>query len=133
MGKNLAIMKEFLERFQTDPRDACDLYLREDFECHEPPGLPQGGIFKGKDAPIRISSIYSGIWDVSYDLDSLECWEPEDGDIVFSRYEITWTSRETGKSLSQPIAEINTFEDGKIRKMEVFHFDAIGLAETLGT
>ena len=130
MGKNLDIMMKFLEQFQSgDWEGACQTYVAPDFECHEPNGLPQEGVFKGQNAPIEISKIYRGIWDIS--ADQLEFWEAEDADIVFSRYVISWTSKETGKSMTQPVLEINTFKDGKIQKMEVFHFNPIGLMNTL--
>ena len=132
MGKNLEIMKRFLAQFQSgDWEGACKAYIAEDFECHEPNGLPQEGVFRGPNASIEISNIYRGIWDVDFSADQLEYWEAEDADIVFSRYVITWTSKETGKSITQPVCEINTFKDGKIQKMEVFHFDPIGLMKTL--
>ena len=78
---------------------------------------------------MQVSNIYRDIWDVS--IDDQQYWEAEDDDIVFSRYVITWTSKETGKSMTQPIAEINHFRDNKIAKMEVFHFNPIGLMKTL--
>ena len=130
MGKNLEIMKKFLARFQSgDWEGACENYVAEDFECHEPPGLPQEGVFRGRDASMQVSHIYRDIWDVS--IDDQQYWEAEDDDIVFSRYVITWTSKKTGKSVTQPISEMNYFKDGKIAKMEVFHFNPIGLVETL--
>ena len=130
MGKNLEIMKAFLTQFQSgDWEGACENYVAEDFECHEPPGLPQEGVFKGRDASMQVSNIYHDIWDVS--IDDQQYWEAEDDDIVFSRYVITWTSKQTGQSITQPISEMNYFKDGKIAKMEVFHFNPIGLVETL--
>jgi len=130
VGKNLEAMERFLERCQSgDMEAACKEYLTEDFECHEPPSLPQRGVFKGQDAPLRISAIYRGIWDVS--VDDTRLWEVEGDDVVVARYLMTWTSKKTGKSMTQPVLEANHFRDGKVAKMEIFHFDPVGLVSTL--
>lgn len=130
MGKNLDTMKAFLSQFQSgDWQGACATFVAADFECHEPPGLPQEGVFRGREASIEISKIYRGIWDV--EIGKQEYWEAEADDIVFSRYEITWKATDTGKSMTQPVMEINTFENGLLKKMEVFHFNPIGLMATL--
>lgn len=130
MGRHLDLLKEFLAQFQSgDWKGACAKYVADDFECHEPPGLPQEGVFVGREASVQISKIYRDIWDI--EIGKQEYWEAEDAEIVFSRYEIGWTSKETGKQLTQPIVEINTFRDGRLKKMEVFHFNAIGLMATL--
>ena len=127
---NLDILKSFLQQFQSgDWKGACEQYCDENFQIHEPPGIPQQGVFKGRYASIEVTEIYRGIWDFA--IGSQEFWEADSGEVVFSRYELTWTSKATGKSLTQPALEINRFRDGKLAKMEVFLFNPIGLMETL--
>ena len=129
MGTNLTLLKDFLAAWQEDWSAACRKYVSADFECIEPPELPQGGTFRGWDAPITISNIYRGIWDVEV-LDH-GFFDEEGSGVVVSRYLIKWTSKETGKSMTQPVVELNHVADGQITKMEVFHFDAAGLLATL--
>jgi ketosteroid isomerase-like protein len=130
MGTKLDLMQRFLSHFATgDWEGACRTYVSEDFECLEPPELPQGGTFKGYDASIVISNIYRDIWDIEI-LDH-KFWDDEASDILVSCYTIKWTSKKTGRSMTQPVMEQNTIRDEKIRRMQVFHFDAAGLLSTL--
>jgi hypothetical protein len=129
MGTNLSVLTDFLAAWQDDWQAACRTYVSEDFECIEPPELPQGGVFTGWDAPIKVSSIYQGIWNIEV-LDH-QFFDEEGSGTVVSRYLIKWTSKETGKSMTQPVVELNQIVDGKISRMEVFHFNAAGLLATL--
>ncbi len=126
----LEVLKAFLTEFQSGEwESACQKYCAEDFEIHEPPGIPQQGIFKGQFASIEVSNIYRGIWD--FDIGEQQFWQAEEGGLVFSRYELTWTSKATGKSLTQPVVELNHVHDERLVKMEVFMFDLMGLRNTL--
>ncbi|MCY4426412.1 MAG: nuclear transport factor 2 family protein [Halieaceae bacterium] len=62
---------------------------------------------------------------------SQELWEAQDADLVFSRYEMTWTGKQTGRSVTQPVVELNHFRDGKLARMEVFMSNLQGLMATL--
>ena len=129
MGENLDTMRRFLAAWQQGWEPACREFLTEDFECIEPPELPQGGVFVGWDAPIRISRIYLGLWQLDV-LDYQFFDEPGSG-VVVSRYLMKWTAKTTGKTMTEPVVELNHVKDGKITKMEVFHFDPAGLVATL--
>jgi RNA polymerase sigma factor (sigma-70 family) len=82
MGANLETMKRFLTAWQQSWETACRSFIASDFECIEPPGLPQSGTFRGWDAPIQISNIYRGIWDV--DVLDYQFWDEEGSDVVVS-------------------------------------------------
>lgn len=129
MGTKLDLMQGFLAHFLTDWNGACRAYMADDFECIEPPELPQGGVFKGYDAPIVISRIYRGIWDV--EILKSQFWDDETSDMLVSCYTMKWTSKKTGRSMTQPVVELNTIKGGKIARMEVFHHDPAGLLATL--
>jgi hypothetical protein len=130
MGIKLDLMNRFLAQFATgDWSSACRDWVRDDFECIEPPGLPQGGIFRGWDAPIVVSNIYRSIWDI--EVLNQQFWDDEASDILVSCYTIRWTSKVTNRSMTQPVVELNAFKDGKLARMQVLHFDAAGLLATL--
>jgi len=130
MGIKLDLMNRFLTHFATgDWCGACRAWIKDDFECVEPPELPQGGVFRGWDAPIVISKIYRGIWDV--EVLSHQFWDDDSSDTLVSCYTIKWTSKQTGRSMTQPVVELNAFKDSKLARMQVFHFDAAGLLATL--
>ena len=130
MTDNMTQMKAYLARFQSgDWVGACEEFCHPDFELHEPPGLPQSGVHRGALAPIDVTNTYRGIWDV--EIGEQELWAARDADIVFSRYEITWTSKQTGRSMTQRIVELNHFRDGKLARMDVYMSDPAGLMATL--
>ena len=58
-------------------------------------------------------------------------WDEEGSDVVVSRYLMKWTSKATGKSMTQPVVELNHVKAGMLARMEVFHHDPTGLAATL--
>ena len=129
MTDKLETMRSFVAAFnEGGARDACRTFLAEDFECYEPPELPQGGVFTGWDAPLRINAIYGATWNI--EIISADFYDVAGSDMVMSRFVMKWTHKGTGKSVTEPIVELNTIVGGKIRKMEVFHFDAAGLLAT---
>lgn len=129
MDDKLAVMRAFQADYMAGNAErACRAHLSDDFQLHEPPELPQGGVFTGWDAPMRVSAIYMAIWDI--DLLEAAFFDVPGADLVVSRYLMKWTHKGTGKTMTQPIAELNTVAGGKIRRMEVFHFDAAGLLAT---
>jgi ketosteroid isomerase-like protein len=124
------IVERFFSQYQSGDREgACRTYMDEKFELAEPAGLPQGGVFRGWDAAIRASNIYSQIWDVAFE--DAQYWEADDSNILIVRYVVKWTGKTTGRSFTQPIVELMTIKSNKIAKIEVFHFDPGGLLDTL--
>ncbi|MEM8497164.1 MAG: nuclear transport factor 2 family protein [Pseudomonadota bacterium] len=132
MSSNLQQLRAFLDCFQAgDWQGACEQYCQPDFEIHEPPGLPQSGVHRGALASIEVSKIYRSIWDVEIGDQAL--WEAENEDLVVSRYVMTWTSKATQRSITQPVVELNFFREGKLARMEVYMSDPKGLMATLDT
>jgi len=132
MSGNLQRLRAFLDCFQGgDWERACRQYCQPDFEIHEPPGLPQSGVHRGALAPIEVSNIYRSIWDV--EIGGQDLWEAENEDLVVSRYVMTWTSKETGRSMTQAVVELNFFREDKLSRMEVYMSNPQGLMATLDT
>lgn len=130
MADKLSVMRAFQQEYlASSPIEACSKFVSEDFRLIEPPELPQGGIFEGWDAPVRVGEIYRAIWDVE-PLQS-EFYEVPDSEILVSRYHMKWTHLVTGKTIITPVVELNTIAGGMFTQMEVFHFDAAGLLATM--
>lgn len=128
----LQLVQRFFAQYQSGDREgACRTYMHDEFELIEPPDLPQGGVFRGWDAAIKAGNIYAGIWDVEFK--DAHYWEIEDSNVLIVRYVVEWTSKRTGRTLTQPIVELMTIESNKIIKIEVFHFDPGGLLKTLNS
>lgn len=130
MSDKLSVMRAFQREYlETNALEACRRFMTDDFRLIEPPELPQGGIFDGWDAPVRVGEIYRAIWEVE-PLRS-DFYDSPDGDILISRYHMKWTHLLTGKSFAGPVVELNRIVAGKFVQMEVFHFDAAGLLATM--
>jgi len=128
MGPHAKTFEEFSGLFRSGKmEEACRKYMHPDLEIHEPPSLPQGGVFRGWDAPIQVTKIYTGIWDI--EVGPLEMCEA--GNLLIWRAVFTWKSKKTGKSVTAPAVEVNYFKDGKTVRMEVFHHDTQGMLDTL--
>ena len=134
MGARAEQFKSFNTKYMaTDTAGRLELvreYFAEDFECIEPPELPQGGTFRGWDAGPHISAIYRALWDL--ELIEMTILEAEGSDTLVMRTVYKWTSKETGRVFIGPVLELVAFnKEGKIQSFEVFHFDPAGLVATL--
>lgn len=130
MGEKMAIMRAFQREYlNSSGIEACRKFMSKDFRLIEPPELPQGGVFDGWDAPVRVGGIYRAIWEVE-PLRS-DFYDTPDSDILVSRYQMKWTHLVTGKTIIEPVVELNRIVGGKFEQMEVFHFDAAGLLATM--
>lgn len=126
LGVMLAFQQEYLA---SSEHEACRKFMSEDFRLIEPPELPQGGVFNGWDAPVRVREIYRAVWDV--ELLRSDFHDAPESHVLVSRYHMKWTHLQTGRSIINPVAELNTIVAGRFTQMEVFHFDAAGLLATM--
>jgi hypothetical protein len=128
MGTKAELLTAFMEMFQSGQADlACQQYMHRDLEIYEPESLPQGGVFRGYDAPLQVTAIYTKLWEVRV-LDR-EIWEADNVAVVYFCME--WTARDSGKSATVPVLESNHFIGGQVSRIQVFHHDTNALLETL--
>lgn len=109
--------------------EAVAAFMAEDLVIHEPPTLPYGGEWRGRDALQRLFTHVMGFWD-----DPQVAWiDLVGGDThVVALLQMSATVRATGKHFTQRIAEVTRFNaDGKMAEMHIHYFDAGELARLI--
>jgi len=135
MSKNVDLIKAFqkkgTELFQSnaDAKEVLGEYLTEDFECVEPPQMPVGGVFRGWDAISTIIEIYARHFNI--ECLNMEFMGSDESNVVAAKGTWRFIAKETGRSIVAPAVELFTIENGKVKSIEVFQFDAAGIVATL--
>lgn len=111
---------EVLERFETLAMsgrldEALERYVHPEVEVVEPPCLPHGGRFTGRDGLREMMEIRQGIWDNRFD--GIERWDT--GDVVVVYQMVNATAKSTGRSARFPAVRIHRFRDGMISYFEI--------------
>jgi hypothetical protein len=110
-------------------REAIYQILTPDFECHEPPTLPHGGVHKGRDNWRKMSEHMDSLW--HQEIEPVHVWDFPDEDLIVLHSVMTWTAHSTRKSATFPAIELLYFRDGKMSKCEVILQDTKLILDTL--
>ena len=121
---------EFASDLTSDKsRDAMLAAFTPDFEIHEPPSLPQGGVFKGKEQWLVLQEMMRTRWQQKVLIDHM--WDLPDEDKIILYTTMEWTANDTGKVASFPAVEVLHFRDHLIAKVEMFFWDTNIILDTL--
>ncbi len=96
-----------------------------EFTVHEAASLPFGGEWQGRDALQRVAAAMYGTW-ASATVTIHEIVGGKDWAVVL--LSLTMTSRRTGRTFTQTVAEAGRFEDGLLRELRIHYFDAAEVA-----
>jgi ketosteroid isomerase-like protein len=123
-----ALVGELAERFgRGDMARAFEL-LHEGFVVEQPPSLPHGGRFVGREGMALMGARFAEHWIRTItDPRRYECDE-----LCVQITTQTWTARSTGRSATVDVVELFTFRDGLIDAIRVFQQDTHLLLSTLG-
>lgn len=100
-----------------------------DYELVEPPSLPHGGTYKGREEWLAMHEKMGSLW--SQKVTPVHIWDVPDADLIVLYSEMEWTARQTGRTLRFPAVELLHFRDGLIRKVEIFMQDTKAVLDTL--
>jgi hypothetical protein len=95
-------------------------FLHPEVAVHQGPVVPYAGEWKGIDALQRFFKFYSQTWS-SLDLSETQYFEGPTGVAIFLRMRAV--ALKTGLPVDTRIGQFITFEDGLIRKLDVFYLD----------
>lgn len=125
---------ELLERmFAVELRflqqDEADLSLlatafHPDVVVHEPASLPYAGDWRGLDGIGRLFRTMRETWS-NLSVDGLQA--AKSGDTVFMTCTLRLTARSSGRTLTQPFAEVLRFEGGRLIEGTPFYFDTAAI------
>jgi ketosteroid isomerase-like protein len=106
--------------------DAVETFMADDFVIHEPPSLPYGGEWRGKDALKRLYAHVMAYWDSPH-VEWIDLLGGEAHSVALLHFSMT--SRATGERFSQHVTEVAHFNpDGKIAEMRIHYFDPAEVA-----
>jgi len=117
-AENLQIVKAFNDAFMEGRIDDAKAMLAEDVTMAEPESLPYGGTYRGPDGFLELGGKVLDTWDFPGPLEM--SFHAIDNGQVLSRTEFDGISKATGKRFAGPYLEFYSFEDGKIKRIEVF-------------
>jgi uncharacterized protein len=127
---NIKIIKTFYEYLAKGDRDWIYANLiADDIELIEPPSLPYGGIYRGKDLVRRTLKTVVETWDnMEFEIVNYLAG----GDSVVVHAYLGCTGRRTGKSFHIPMMELWRIRDGRIIELRPFFHDTARMAEVYG-
>jgi ketosteroid isomerase-like protein len=99
-----------------------------DLEVYEADSLPYPGVYRGREGFRELLGKILALSELSIDEATIR---DAGDDVVFIYMEVTLTSRASGRSLHTQILEMETFQDGLVRRMDVFYKDTKQVVELL--
>lgn len=123
----VAVAQRFVDGVAAVDAEALCEVLHPDLEIVEPPALPYGKTYYGREAFFdELMAYVVGRFEVAVEGETQIF---DGGDSAAALMTIVYTSRETGESIQMPYVEVYRVEDGFIRHIHVFPHDAQALAE----
>lgn len=110
-------------------REAMYENFTEDYEIVEPPSLPHGGVYKGRDEWLKMNEKMRSLW--AQKVVPQHTWDLPEDDLIVLYSHMEWTAHSTGKTVSFPAIELLHFRDAKICKVEMFLQDTKIILDTL--
>jgi ketosteroid isomerase-like protein len=113
---------------QTRELSALALGFHPDVVVHEPASLPYAGDWRGLDGVAALIGRMGETW---ADMKVEDVTVAAAGDVVLLSCKLDLTSRASGRTLTQPFAEVLRFRDGRLVEGTPFYFDTAALLEAL--
>jgi ketosteroid isomerase-like protein len=127
LERMFAVELRFLQQDEAD-LDLLATAFHPDVVVHEPASLPYAGDWRGLDGIGRLFRTMRETWsDLS--VDGLQA--AKTGDIVFMTCTLRLTARSSGRTITQPFAEVLRFEDGRLIEGTPFYYDTAAIAAAL--
>ena len=126
----MAILTALYDRAHLGDWDAVEAYLSDDLVIHEAPSLPFGGEYRGRRALRDLYATVMAYWDSpAVDIYSIV----GDDTHVVALMHFTMTSKQSGHTFTQQMAEVSTVKDGLVTDMRIHYYDTAQVAHEAGT
>ncbi len=118
-------MKALYERAHVGDWDGVETYLSDGLVIHEAPSLPFGGEYRGRRALRDLYATVMAYWNAP----AVEIYSIVGDDThVVALMRFTMTSKHTGHTFTQNMAEVSTLRDGLVTEMRIHYYDTTQVA-----
>ncbi len=100
-----------------------------DYEIVEPPSLPYGGVYRGREEWAKMNATMRSLF--AQKVLPLHVWDVPDDDLIILYSEMEFTAKATGKSVTFPAVELLFYSGEKIGRVEMFLQDTKVIIDTL--
>ncbi len=108
---------------------AVEALCSPDLVITEPPSLPFGGEYRGKDALLKLFTIVMDYWDNPQVTVDNVIGDDVDAAVLLT---FTMTSKHTGNTFTQTVVETAKSKDGLVTEMRIHYFDTAEVAREAG-
>jgi len=127
---SVALIRSLYDRAHVGDWDGVETLLSDDLVIHEAASLPFGGEYRGRGALRRLYGIVMGYWD----RPTVEIYNIIGDDThVVALMNFTMTSKITGDTFTQKMAEVSTVENGLVTEMRIHYYDTAEVARQAGS
>jgi uncharacterized protein len=124
-AENIAVVRGFLAAFTKGDLDGVREALDPNVEVVQPPTLPYGGSYLGKDGFLDLAGRLADAWEFPRPPEP-RCFGLDDGRVlVYAQFDVI--SRATRRAFCAPIVELYTVKDSKLTRVEVLTDTAAAL------
>jgi len=124
---NAAVVESIVAAMQAGDIEGILARFHPEIEIHEADSLPFGGVFRGHAGFQDLLRRLLGPAELSIDTATIR----EADDAVFILMDVSLTSRSTGRTLKTQVLEMERFQDGLVRRIDVFYKDTQAVTEFL--
>ena len=126
---SVALLTRLYEHAHVGDWDAVETMLSDDLVIHEAESLPFGGEYRGKRALRDLFASVMGYWDSP----SVEIYSiVGDDSYVVALMNFSMTSKASGRTIVQKMAEVSTVKDGLVVDMRIHYYDTALVAAEAG-
>lgn len=126
---SVALLTALYEHAHVGDWDAVETMLSDDLVIHEAESLPFGGEYRGRSALRDLYATVMAYWDnPSVDIYSIV----GDDTHVVALMNFTMTSKISGQTFLQKMAEVSTVKDGLVAEMRIHYYDTALVAAEAG-
>ncbi len=127
LNRMFAVELRFLQQEEAD-LDLLAAAFHPDVVVHEPASLPYAGDWRGLGGVGRLFRAMRETWS---ELSVAGLQAAKTGDTVFMACSLRLTARASGRTITQPFAELLRFEDGRLIEGTPFYYDTAAIAAML--
>lgn len=127
LERMFAVEMRFLQQPEAD-LDLLATAFHPDVVVHEPASLPYAGDWRGLAGVGQLFRLMNQTWS---DLSVENMQAAKAGDTIFMACSLRLTARHSGRTITQPFAEVLRFEGGRLIEGTPFYHDTAAIAAAL--